>query len=97
MSGRLVVGAVAAGSLSLVGGLSVACAGDYNAKESAWAAQNWAVQASALAPEVPDRAAENPQGPTVIASRPVPDTARNRARFGEPMSRAGKATAPIGD
>lgn len=97
MSGRHVMGAFAAGSLALIGGQSLAYAGDYNAKESAWAAQNWAVQASALAPEVSDRAAENPEGPTVIASRPVPDTARNRARFGEPMSRAGKATPPIGD
>jgi len=97
MFGRLVVGAAAAGSLALIGGLSAAYAGDFNAKESAWAAQNWAIQASALAPEVSNRAAENPQGPTVIASRPVPDTASNRARFGEPASRAGKATAPIGD
>ena len=97
MSRRLMLSVVAAGSLALVGGQSLAYSGDYNARESAWAAQNWAIQASALAPEVSDRAAEDPLGPTVIASRPVPDTARNRGRFGEPMSRAGKATPPIRD
>jgi hypothetical protein len=36
-------------------------------------------------------------GPTLIASRPVPDTPLNRARFGGPMSRGGRMTAPIGD
>ena len=36
-------------------------------------------------------------GPTVIASRPVPDTPFNRARFGGPMSYGGQATAPVGN
>jgi hypothetical protein len=36
-------------------------------------------------------------GTQVIASPPVPDTRANRARFGGPMSRAGKRTAPAGN
>jgi hypothetical protein len=33
----------------------------------------------------------------VIASAPVPDTPANRARYGQPLSRAGKMTAPRGN
>lgn len=33
----------------------------------------------------------------LIASAPVPDTPANRARYGQPMSRAGKMTAPRGN
>lgn len=33
----------------------------------------------------------------VITNGPVPDTAENRARFGQPMSNAGKRTAPAGN
>jgi hypothetical protein len=36
-------------------------------------------------------------GPVRIASRPVPDTLFNRARFGGPMSYSGRRTAPVGD
>jgi hypothetical protein len=36
-------------------------------------------------------------GPTLIASRPVPDTPFNRARFGGPMSYGGRMTAPVGN
>ncbi len=32
-----------------------------------------------------------------IASQPVPDTPENRAKYGQPMSRAGKRTKPTGD
>jgi len=43
-------------------------------------------------------AIEDPYGgPRVIASRPVPDTPFNRARFGGPMSRGGQMTAPVGN
>jgi hypothetical protein len=35
--------------------------------------------------------------PTVISNQPVADTPRNRARYGQPMSNAGRRTAPIGD
>jgi hypothetical protein len=38
-----------------------------------------------------------PGGSDVIASQPVPDTPANRAAYGQPMSRAGKRTAPTGD
>jgi len=33
----------------------------------------------------------------IVASEPVPDTPRNRARFGGPMSRGGAMTEPAGD
>jgi hypothetical protein len=35
--------------------------------------------------------------PIVITNGPVPDTPRNRARFGGPMSHGGRATAPVGN
>ena len=34
---------------------------------------------------------------TTVTNGPVPDTPENRARFGQPMSRAGKATAARGN
>jgi hypothetical protein len=36
-------------------------------------------------------------GNQVIASAPVPDTKANRAAYGQPLSRAGKRTAPAGN
>lgn len=33
----------------------------------------------------------------VVSNGPVPDTAENRAKYGGPMSRAGKRTAPAGN
>jgi hypothetical protein len=34
---------------------------------------------------------------TTVTNGPVPDTAANRARFGPPMSNAGKRTVPAGN
>ncbi len=34
---------------------------------------------------------------TTTTNGPVPDTAENRAKYGQPMSRAGKRTAPAGN
>jgi len=36
-------------------------------------------------------------GTELVASAPVPDTRENRAKFGSPMSNAGKRTAPAGN
>jgi len=36
-------------------------------------------------------------GPSLMTSRPVPDTPSNRMRYGGPMSRGGWMTAPAGD
>jgi hypothetical protein len=36
-------------------------------------------------------------GADVITSAPVPDTVRNRERYGGPMSYSGARTAPVGD
>lgn len=33
----------------------------------------------------------------IVANAPVPDTPANRARYGGPMSRAGRLTAPVGN
>ncbi len=70
---------------------------EYNKAASARAAENLGQDASALAPQVPPDQALTPQGPTVIASQPVPDTPQNRAKYGQPMSRSGRLTKPIGD
>ena len=35
--------------------------------------------------------------PSVVSNPPVPDTPENRAKFGRPMSHAGRATTPNGD
>ena len=34
---------------------------------------------------------------TTVTNGPVPDTAANRARYGKPMSHAGRRTAPAGN
>jgi hypothetical protein len=34
---------------------------------------------------------------TLVTNGPVPDTAANRAKYGSPMSNAGKRTAPAGN
>jgi len=55
------------------------------------------------APSAPIGAAANTSttvdanGSQVIASQPVPDTPANRAAFGQPLSHAGKHTAPKGN
>jgi hypothetical protein len=33
----------------------------------------------------------------VVSNGPVPDTKENRAKYGRPMSHAGRHTAPTGD
>jgi hypothetical protein len=38
-----------------------------------------------------------PGDPYVISNEPGADTRANRARFGGPMSRGGRMTAPVGD
>jgi opacity protein-like surface antigen len=35
--------------------------------------------------------------PTLITNGPVPDTPENRAKYGKPMSNAGRHTAPAGN
>ena len=71
--------------------------GDYDYAASARAAETWGEEAAALAPQSPPDQALNPYGPRVIASPPVPDTPANRSRYGQPLSRSGRLTAPIGD
>jgi len=47
----------------------------------------------------PARQAGNltPNDPSVVTNGPVPDTAANRARFGKPMSHAGRETPAAGN
>lgn len=87
---------ISAGALSAVP-MSALARVDYNRAASARAAHNWAFEARSMAPQVSEQAALDPQGPTLVASQPVPDTPANRARFGQPLSHAGRMTAPIGD
>jgi hypothetical protein len=35
--------------------------------------------------------------PTVVSNSPIPDTKANRARYGRPMSAAGRATKAAGN
>jgi len=42
-------------------------------------------------------AAAGPGGTQVTANAPIPDTPENRAKYGQPLSRAGKRTAAAGD
>jgi hypothetical protein len=39
----------------------------------------------------------NSNGVITVASQPVPDTPANRKAYGQPLSRAGKRTAPKGN
>ena len=51
-----------------------------------------------FSPTPPDQAYRLRAGdPYVVTNGPVPDTAQNRARFGGPMSRTGRSTAPVGN
>ena len=90
---RLLIVAAASGLLLATS----AHAGDYNKAASAQAAADWSQDAASVAPQVSENQARNPQGPTLIASPPVPDTLRDRRLYGQPMSAAGRRTAPIGD
>jgi hypothetical protein len=52
-------------------------------------------------PTVPDQAQTPASGATtvsgIVTNGPVPDTPANRAKYGAPMSHAGKKTAPAGN
>jgi len=49
-------------------------------------------------PTPPELASKLKAGdPTVISNQPIADTPENRARYGQPMSNAGRHTAPVGD
>lgn len=52
------------------------------------AADSYGANASAVAPSYTVQ---------TVTNGPVPDTPANRARYGQPMSRAGKATTPAGN
>jgi hypothetical protein len=45
----------------------------------------------------PVAATTDASGVQVVASAPVPDTPANRAKYGKPMSHAGRHTAPAGN
>lgn len=49
-------------------------------------------------PTPPDQAWRLKAGdPSVVSNGPVPDTAENRARYGQPMSVTGRRTRPVGN
>ncbi len=68
-------------------------------------ADGWNTAASADASSTPAAATETASAPTpeatltieTITNGPIPDTKANRARFGQPLSLAGKRTAPAGN
>lgn len=74
------------------------------AEEAGMPASTSAVDPSAPAvilrdsPTPPDQAWKLKAGdPSVVTNGPVPDTAENRARYGQPMSHTGKRTKPAGN
>ncbi len=56
---------------------------------------------AAASTAVPDQVQTPPAGSTVVAATvtngPIPDTPANRAKYGAPMTHAGKKTAPSGN
>jgi hypothetical protein len=44
-----------------------------------------------------ERAPAASAGTDVVSNGPVPDTPENRAKYGQPLSHAGKMTKPIGN
>ena len=54
-------------------------------------------QGAATGAAAPASATVDANGNQVIASQPVPDTRENRKAFGQPLSRAGRRTAPKGN
>jgi hypothetical protein len=102
MTKTLIIGLAAAGSLFA----GVAMAGEDHAQtadQSSASAQS-SVPAEAVTPSanvVSSTTTTDASGATVttelVTNGPVPDTPANRARYGQPMSHAGKATAPRGN
>lgn len=76
-------------------------AADPAASPSAMAAPAAGVSASGVVPSLsqsPDAQASLKAGdPNVVSNGPVADTPENRAKYGKPMSNAGKRTAPKGN
>jgi hypothetical protein len=103
MSKSLIIGLAAAGSLIA----GAAMAGDQHSaqttNQSAASAES-SVPAEAVTPSanvVSSTTSVDASGATVttelVTNGPVPDTPENRARYGQPMSHAGKVTAPKGN
>jgi hypothetical protein len=70
--------------------------------QTAPAAIDRATQASALTTEPTNAIVSvttdaNGDQHMVVSSPPVPDTLANRAKYGQPLSRAGRRTAPAGN
>jgi hypothetical protein len=70
--------------------------------QSAPAAIDRATQASAMTTEpanaiVTQTVDANGDRHLLVTSPPVPDTPENRAKYGQPLSRAGRRTAPMGN
>ena len=76
-------------------------AADPAASPSAMAAPAAGVSASGVVPvssQSPDAQASLKAGdPNVVSNGPVADTPENRAKYGKPMSNAGKRSAPKGN
>jgi hypothetical protein len=103
MTKTQIIGLAAAGSLFA----GAVMAGDDHAAQTAdqsSASAQSSVPAEAVTPSanvVSSTTTTDASGATVttelITNGPVPDTPANRARYGQPMSHAGKATAPKGN
>ena len=92
--------ALAAAAASLIGGLAYA----QDMSQGAPAADTSAAPPSADTAPVAatgvrreTSATVNGQTVVVVSNAPIPDTPANRAKYGQPLSRAGKRTKPIGN
>jgi len=80
---------------------SAETSGSVNPSSGASASGSWSGSTGATATTGTATTASDVGGTTVttttVTNGPVPDTAENRAKYGQPMSRAGKRTAPAGN
>jgi hypothetical protein len=67
------------------------------APQSSMPADNTSAPADATGAAGNASATVGANGVVTIASQPVPDTRENRKAFGQPLSRAGRRTAPKGN
>lgn len=81
---------VKAGSATTVEAAPQADAGAFDPPAASTADTTAVTDASATAPAVTYTS-------TMVTNGPVPDTAENRAKYGQPLSRAGKMTAARGN
>jgi hypothetical protein len=103
-STRLLSAVVAAAALLAVPAMALAASPDSMTPQDTMSDQNTAPPAATgtatnTSGQITDSATDQTAAvnTTVVTNGPIPDTRANRARYGAPMSNAGKRTAPAGN